>query len=347
MGFLDRLFGRKRAAEKEKQSAPAPAAEPAPAPIPEPTPAPAPEPVPAPEPAPVPESIPEPAPAPVPGKKPFGVMRYNRSFTAKLIQTDEAVKGYHAQLERELCSYAVSRRVSWKCETFRFHRRLLVKMAIRRKTLCLYFALSPEDYAGSKYKVEPSGGAKSLAETPCRYRIVNPRRCKYAADLIAEVMARYGAPRRKKEVPLGEIPPFESTEKLIARGLIREVGSPAPAPKEQPKIVPMQEVRAAEVDEVLADETAAALVEQAARYADKTKQGIINIDTIATYFKSGETVTLAEIKKRIPGYNKVTYIKVLARGTLAEPLTVEADEFSIEAVKMIVLTGGKVLRTRR
>ena len=138
---------------------------------------------------------------------------------------------------------------------------------------------------------------------------------------------------------------------------VRTVVVPAPAPMpeppaeepvhvEPPHIETMQSVRAAEVDNILEDEIAQTLVEESVRVADRTKTGIINVDTLEKYFEDGETVTLEEIKKRLPGYNKVTYLKVLARGTLDKKLTVEADDYSIEAVKMILLTGGKVLRTR-
>ncbi len=124
-----------------------------------------------------------------------------------------------------------------------------------------------------------------------------------------------------------------------------------PAPKPKPKkedihIETRQRVKAAEVDTILEDEIAATMVEESTRIADRTKTGIINVDILEQYFNDGETVTLDEIKKRIQGYKKVTYIKVLARGTLDKKLTVEADDYSIEAVKMILLTGGKVIRTR-
>ena len=115
------------------------------------------------------------------------------------------------------------------------------------------------------------------------------------------------------------------------------------------KVLPPDEVRdavaATEVDKIMTDEVAESLIEKSEGKTDKTKQGIINIDTLGQYFDSGDVVTLDEIKKRIKGFNKkTTYIKVLARGTLSKALTVEADSFSLQAVKMIVLTGGKVIK---
>lgn len=73
----------------------------------------------------------------------------------------------------------------------------------------------------------------------------------------------------------------------------------------------------------------------------------IKLDLIGSKFADGEKVTLAEIKRRIPYVPRsVTYIKVVAEGVLNKSLTVVADSFTIEAVKMILLTGGKVIRLK-
>lgn len=120
-------------------------------------------------------------------------------------------------------------------------------------------------------------------------------------------------------------------------------------PAVESKVLPPDEVRAevaaTEVDKIMTDEVAVSFIEKSEVKTDKTKQGIINIDTLSACFDSGEVVTLDEIKKRVKGFNKkTTYVKVLARGTLGKALTVEADNFSLQAVKMIVLTGGKAIK---
>ena len=40
--------------------------------------------------------------------------------------------------------------------------------------------------------------------------------------------------------------------------------------------------------------------------------------------------------------NKVGYVKLLARGSLDKKLHVELQDYSIEAVKMVIATGGTV-----
>ena len=72
------------------------------------------------------------------------------------------------------------------------------------------------------------------------------------------------------------------------------------------------------------------------------KKDIINIDTLAQNFGPDELVNLEALKEKKLISSKVDHIKVLARGILDKPLIIEAQDFSIDAIKMIVLTGGQV-----
>ena len=141
----------------------------------------------------------------------------------------------------------------------------------------------------------------------------------------------------------------EETSQEVAEEIPAEPEPVADEDPEEPEPVPEPEesagITVAEAEEQISDEEAESYVEVGQKYSDKTKKAVINIDTLGRYFGDGETVTLEEIKKRVPDIGKnVTYIKVLARGKLDKALTVEADDFSPAAIKMIVLTGGKVIR---
>ena len=82
--------------------------------------------------------------------------------------------------------------------------------------------------------------------------------------------------------------------------------------------------------------------------SDRTNRGIVNVRQLSRYFVDDEVVTLEGMKVRIPGFDKkLTYVKVLADGILDKPLKVYADDFSIEAAKMILLTGGRVVKARK
>ena len=292
--------------------------------------------------------------------------RYNRSHTAKLIQGDEKLKRYYSEIKNELLRYKVKNRISWRYETFKKGRKLIARLAVRGKTLGLYLALDPKEYEDSEYKIDDVSKVVKNAEVPLIYKIKNDRRCRYSKELIAEVMEANGLDAGK--VPTEDYAsqyPYEKIGPLIERGLVKllkwnEKGESAEeglieiaqtqyeqltAEEEQEK--PIESVSVAEAEERMADEEAEAFVKTSERLSDKTKKDIVNIDALGKYFKSGERVTVDEIVKRVPSVNKkATYIKVLARGTLDKPLDIEADDFSPAAIKMIVLTGGTVSRTK-
>lgn len=291
-------------------------------------------------------------------------VRYNRSFTAKLIQSDDKLKGYYSEIRNELMRYKVKTRTSWKYETFKSGRKLLARIAVRGKTLGLYLALDPAAYAGTKYKIDDVSSVAKNAEVPVLYKLKNDRRCKYSKDLISAVMEANGLTAGEK--PSDDYAaryPYEEIEPLLKRGLVKLLKWKQKGEGAEEGVIEISEERfvelsteeeglvesvtVAEAEEKIADEEVEAFVQVSERRADKTKKDIVNIDALGRYFKAGETVTVEEIAKRVPSVNnKATYIKVLARGSLNKPLNIEADDFSPAAIKMIVLTGGTVSRTK-
>ena len=56
------------------------------------------------------------------------------------------------------------------------------------------------------------------------------------------------------------------------------------------------------------------------------------------------TKVVLKAKKLIP--KDIKRIKVLADGVLSKPLTIKANSYSVQAIKMIELTGGTVIMHR-
>ena len=57
---------------------------------------------------------------------------------------------------------------------------------------------------------------------------------------------------------------------------------------------------------------------------------------------NGEEVTLESLIEKGLISSNVAYVKLLARGSLNKKLIVDLDDYSLKAVKMIVLLGGEV-----
>ena len=145
-----------------------------------------------------------------------------------------------------------------------------------------------------------------------------------------------------------------------------------PQPVEEPHLPEfVDHINAIEADEMLSDEVALAFVieedeDEPEEYDDddeadeevvvvpkaeagpKTegKRGFINIGDIDEAFEPHDHVTLDALKHKGLVSKKIKRIKILADGELTKPLSVKAHSFSIQAVKMIELTGGTGIKIR-
>ncbi len=153
-----------------------------------------------------------------------GILRYDRSFTARLIQSDDETKHWYTLIKNELLSYKkIKARMSWKKESFKFGKEIIAKFGFRGKTLCLSLALDPADYIDSKYKLEDVSENKSFIYTPSMYRIKNSRRVKYAIELIQTIMERIGAKRIEDRIAEDYYLPYEGLVQLIDKKLVKRI----------------------------------------------------------------------------------------------------------------------------
>ena len=111
---------------------------------------------------------------------------------------------------------------------------------------------------------------------------------------------------------------------------------------EEPRI----EIKKEYADAAITDTLARNLIkeEREVIYTSGKSKSIINVDTLSRNFIDDDRVDVNILKKKSLVPYDTNYIKVLARGAIDKPLHVFANEFSLSAVKMILLSGGEVIR---
>lgn len=156
------------------------------------------------------------------------MMKYNRSFIARIIQSTDEQKEYYGRVKTALLSYAkVNSSLAWGAERFNKGRETIARFKIRGKTLCLYLALDPKEFPYSVYHHADVSDNKSMHGTPLMVKIKSPRGVKKAIRLIDEMLTRMGAVKRTKftERDYAAMYPYESMEELIEDGLVKDVGN--------------------------------------------------------------------------------------------------------------------------
>ena len=108
----------------------------------------------------------------------------------------------------------------------------------------------------------------------------------------------------------------------------------------------VHEVFVEDVDKMMSDYTAEHILEESDKVGGLGKLGIINVGVLHNEFEDGDTVNLEILKEKDMIADSIGRLKVLASGSLDKALTVEADAFSVQAIKMITLTGGHAVKLR-
>ncbi len=304
-------------------------------------------------------------------------VHYRSSFQSRLIQAEGDIQDYYTIVKNVLLSYkGVKARTSWNCETFNKGRIKCAKVNVKGKTLLVQLNLNPVDFNINKYHFTDMSGKPKFDDAPLMMKIKSERALKYTIELIDEMMKLFEI--EQGEIPNVDYHlPYEDTETLAQRGLVK-VTLPAGVKLEANSTttsVDVDEVinKAKEQEEPVAEEAVAeeavaeeAVVEEAvfvdAIHADelitdtqaeelvnvveapKASQGkmvTVNLDLICENFEDDEIVNLATLKQRKLISASAGRVKVLARGTMTKKLDVTANKYSLQAIKMIILAGGK------
>ena len=153
------------------------------------------------------------------------MMRYNRSFIARIIQGTDEQKTYYGEVRNALLSYKkVNSNIAWGAERFHKGRETIARFKIRGKTLILYLALDPATHEYSVYHHKDVSDNKSVAGTPMMIKVKSPLGVKKAVRLIDEMLAARNV--EKRNIPQRDYAamyPYETIEELIEDGLVKDV----------------------------------------------------------------------------------------------------------------------------
>ena len=160
-------------------------------------------------------------------------------------------------------------------------------------------------------------------------------------DVVVEEMNGVAVPYAAPVAPVAPAAPAAPAAPLFI-----PVGEEIPEEEIPAEVETVDEVAADDVDNMMSDKTAAHFLVTSDEEGGAGKMGIINVGLISAAYQAGETVDLASLQEKGMIDANVGRLKVLASGTLDKPLIIKADAFSVQAVKMITLTGGQAIELK-
>jgi ribosomal protein L15 len=251
-------------------------------------------------------------------------------------------------------------RESWKKERYFFKGKTYANIIFRGKTLCVCLAIDPKSLEGTKYFYEDVSATKKYESIPVMVRVRSGRGCKYALELIKMMFDAAGI-EQKRDISDSFTYRTATKDELIEMGFIKvmmtdgdgeAVAADFNAMKTLDFSAGMPILKKVSVEEVavVPDEEVAQFIETETdenNTGSGRRKGIVNIDSISAAYNAGDVVNLKSLKEKKLIAKNIDFVKVLARGTIDKSLTVKADDFSMDAVKMIIITGGTVIKLKK
>ncbi len=149
-------------------------------------------------------------------------VRYRRSFLSRYIQADAEVQSYYTEIKNHLLSYnGVKAKTSWASESYKRGRIHIAKIDVKGKTLYVYLALDPAEFADSKYFFTDVS-AKN-AETPMLMKVKSERGKKHTVELITILMEKLGLEALAEHENIDYRMPYETNEELLEKKLIKVI----------------------------------------------------------------------------------------------------------------------------
>ena len=107
-------------------------------------------------------------------------------FQQRMLDADQEMKDNYSELKNELLSWGLKSRISSSGDSFRLHCKTYCKITIAGKSLKLYLALDPNDYADSTLPIQNAGEKNIYQEIPLVFKVRSGLSMRRAKTLIRD-----------------------------------------------------------------------------------------------------------------------------------------------------------------
>ncbi len=258
------------------------------------------------------------------------------NFRMRLKQSSDKNREWYAAVKNLFCSQkGVTYRVYKRVEKIRYQGQVIAVIGIAKRSIKLWLALKPYEYDARRYHHKDVSDKPRFVDVPMYVRVSSDRALTRAQELILALFQELNMEARKRynDRSIQELIFTLKHNKLLTnkqnKGLLCEV------------------MHVHDCD-VLSDELAEKCIESKnVEIIDESYIETLKLDDIDAKFQDGNRVTLEKLKKVGLVSEECTGYTVTAGQRLTKPLIIVANDFTLPAVKMITLTGGRAIKINK
>ncbi|MBQ8302150.1 MAG: uL15 family ribosomal protein [Clostridia bacterium] len=141
-------------------------------------------------------------------------------------------------------------------------------------------------------------------------------------------------------------PPKNTDDQINSNFTLPRVAVPEECEERAEQDYSETEIDAQKADSLITDQLAKSLLKKEGDviYTEGSGREVINIGIISDNFNAGDVVDVNSLKAKGLIEEKYANVRILSGGRIDKALTVYANDFSLSAVKMIALSGGKAIK---
>ena len=261
------------------------------------------------------------------------VRKVSPNFRMRLKQSSDKNREWYAAIKNLFCSQkGVTYRVCKRIEKIRYQGNVIAVIGIAKRSIKLWLALKPYEYDARRYHHKDVSDKPRFVDVPLYVRVGSDRALIRAQELILALFQEQAMEARKRynDRDIQELIFTLKYNKLLT--------------KKGYKQLLCETIHVHDCD-VLTNEMAEKCIEiKNVDYIDDSVIEMVKLDDIDAKFQDGNRVTLDRLRKVGLVSEECTGYTVTAGQRLTKPLIIVANDFTMEAVKMIALTGGRVIK---
>ncbi|MDE5565879.1 MAG: hypothetical protein K2I77_02725 [Anaeroplasmataceae bacterium] len=237
----------------------------------------------------------------------------------------------YSEVKNHLLSYGATSRISSSKETFKKKGTMAV-IRVVGKALNVYLAILPEPFLEDDYHVKDVHDVKQYQETPTMIKVKTKRSLKEFKEIVDVMMIHRDIKQKAHYKPVDYQLELVPNGEAILNGL--GFSSDYLVPSVSAKIIPSD--MPSDLERFLPTKEGEPI------NSDETYTPVY-LDTLCNYYNDDDVVTKESlIESSI--IKSPTLIVIKSRGTLDKRLTIFADLFESDALKMIYITNGKAVK---
>jgi hypothetical protein len=258
--------------------------------------------------------------------------RIPSNFRTRLKLSSDKNKSYYTVIKNKLNSYrGVTFRMYGRVEKVSYLGNPIVYIGVVRRALKLWLALNPYDFDVDRYFQKDVSDKPQYEKVPMLVRIGSDRSATRVLELIEALMANQQIvpKQRYNERNLQEL-----AYTLKGNMLVKD---------KKPELL-CEAIHVHDVSVISDDDARRYLESRTVVKEGEQTYARVSTDTLESNFLDGQKVTLERLKKKGLLAENYTGYRVVAGTRLTKPLYVVADDISLDATRMIVLTGGRAIK---